>query len=108
MGAVVTSDEGTVTIYGSGGSVTATEATQKVDVSEAPDTVTARGAPETVEVVSGVSDHPTYEGSYEVTPSTSAQTIDTASKVMARNLVVNPIPSNYGLITWDGTKLTVS
>ena len=29
-------------------------------------------------------------------------------KTMASDVTVNPIPSNYGLITWDGSVLTVS
>ena len=56
-----------------------------------------------------VPDRPqTYDGSYEVTPSTSAQTLDTANLLLAHNITINPIPSNYGLITWNGSVLTVS
>lgn len=51
---------------------------------------------------------PDYHGSYEVTPTQSTQTLSVAGKRMAQDLVVNPIPSNYGLITWDGSTLTVS
>lgn len=50
----------------------------------------------------------TYTGDYEVTPSPEAQTLNTAGKRMAREVVVNPIPNNYGLITWNGSVLTVS
>ena len=49
-----------------------------------------------------------YEGSYEITPTTEAQTFETKNKRMTDDLVVNPIPSNYGLITWSGSILTVS
>ena len=49
-----------------------------------------------------------YSGSYEVTPTEETQTLATADKVLSGNITVHPIPSNYGLITWDGTKLTVS
>lgn len=49
-----------------------------------------------------------YEGSYEFTPSEQAQTIEIADKKALHDILINPIPSNYGLITWDGTKLTVS
>ena len=55
-------------------------------------------------LVSGVS----YDGPYEVTPSLQAQVLDTYHKTMAGNLTINPIPSNYGLISWDGAVLTVS
>lgn len=50
----------------------------------------------------------TYRGTHEVTPSGEAQILMTAEKVVKENIVINPIPSNYGLITWNGSKLTVS
>lgn len=49
-----------------------------------------------------------YEGEYTVTPSMEPQTLDTANRLLARNVTINPIPSNYGLITWNGSTLTVS
>ena len=49
-----------------------------------------------------------YTGEYEVTPSSETQTLDTTGKRMTRPVVVNPIPNNYGLITWNGSFLTVS
>lgn len=49
-----------------------------------------------------------YSGSYEVTPSDEAQTLGTSSRMLSRDIIINPIPSNYGLITWDGTTITVS
>lgn len=49
-----------------------------------------------------------YTGDYEVTPSTETQTLITNTKYMTDNVVINPIPSNYGLITWDGVTLMVS
>lgn len=51
---------------------------------------------------------PVYSGAYEVTPSRTAQTIPTAGLMMSGDLKVNPIPSNYGLITWNGSTLMVS
>ena len=53
-------------------------------------------------------DLPTYTGVTEVTPTTTEQVLDTSNKVVTRNIVINPIPSNYGLITWNGATLTVS
>ena len=50
----------------------------------------------------------TYPGPYTVTPTRSTQTLNTHGLTMAADVVVNPIPPNYGLITWDGAKLTVS
>lgn len=49
-----------------------------------------------------------YQGEYEVTPSRQTQTLQTAGRVMSQDVVVNPIPSNYGLITWNGSALMVS
>ena len=53
-------------------------------------------------------DLPVYEGTTEVTPSNQAQILQTSNKTLTRNIVVNPIPSNYGLVTWNGSVLTVS
>ena len=42
------------------------------------------------------------------TPTQATQIIvPTSGKVLSK-VTVNPIPSNYGLITWDGSSLTVS
>ena len=51
---------------------------------------------------------PSYTGPYEVTPSSETQTLETDSFYMNGNITINPIPSNYGLITWNGSSLTVS
>lgn len=51
---------------------------------------------------------PAYTGDYEVTPSSETQTLATDSFYMTGNITINPIPSNYGLITWNGSTLTVS
>lgn len=50
----------------------------------------------------------TYDGPYEWTPSAETQTIPIKDKQATADIVVKPIPSNYGLITWSGTTLTVS
>lgn len=51
---------------------------------------------------------PSYEGPYEVTPGAEAQTLETDALYMRGDIVINPIPSNYGLITWNGSTITVS
>ena len=51
---------------------------------------------------------PPYEGAYEYTPSAELQTIEIKGKRALQNITINPIPSNYGLVTWDGSILTVS
>ena len=49
-----------------------------------------------------------YGGEYEVTPSSEMQIIPISGKQAARNMTIYPIPSNYGLIEWDGSVLTVT
>lgn len=49
-----------------------------------------------------------YTGDYEVTPSDEIQVLATQGKSMSQNVTINPIPSNYGRITWNGSFLTVS
>lgn len=51
---------------------------------------------------------PDYTGATIITPSRSAQTLYTSGKAVNSNITINPIPSNYGLITWNGATLTVS
>ena len=58
--------------------------------------------------VIAITDVPAYEGPYEATPSNVAQIIPTSRMFMNEDFVVNPIPQNYGLITWNGSVLTVS
>lgn len=53
-------------------------------------------------------DHPIYDGPIEITPSRETQVLETQEKILITNIVVNPIPKNYGLITWNGSVLTVS
>lgn len=49
-----------------------------------------------------------YSGDYTVTPSAQAQTLETGGHVLLSNITIEPIPSNYGLITWNGSVITVS
>lgn len=52
--------------------------------------------------------YPIYDGPTEITPSGEAQVLSTTLKSLTEDIVINPIPSNYGLITWNGSCLTVS
>lgn len=52
--------------------------------------------------------HDTYAGAYEWTPSAETQVIPIADMIAAQDITINPVPSNYGLITWNGSYLTVS
>lgn len=50
----------------------------------------------------------TYEGNYEITPSEELQTLPTANRQLARNIVVAPIPQNYGRITYNGGGIIIT
>jgi hypothetical protein len=49
-----------------------------------------------------------YEGKYEFTPTNELQTININGKQAKKDITINPIPSNYGLITYNGSEITVS
>ena len=49
-----------------------------------------------------------YAGPYEVVPSRETQTLRTNRLLMTSNVTIAPIPSNYGLIEWNGSVLRVS
>ena len=49
-----------------------------------------------------------YHGEYTFTPTQSTQIVHIEGKTASKNITINPIPSNYGLITWNGLSLTVS
>lgn len=49
-----------------------------------------------------------YAGPYEFTPSEQEQTIPISGKIGQQNITIGAIPVNYGRLTWQGTKLTVS
>lgn len=51
---------------------------------------------------------PTYTGTYEVTPTQERQVLPTAGKRLDNDIVVESIPENYGLITWNGSFIRVS
>ena len=51
---------------------------------------------------------PLYQGPYEFTPTQSTQVVEIDGKRAEGDITINPIPSNYGLITWNGSVLTVS
>ncbi len=49
-----------------------------------------------------------YTGTTTVVPSPFQQILETTDKLLVTDIIVEPIPSNYGLITWNGSVLTVS
>ena len=58
--------------------------------------------------IGGRASYEKYDGEYEVIPSTEEQILETEMKLAKKNIIIKPIPQNYGLITWDGSVLTVS
>ena len=90
-----------VEIRRSGDVAVVTEPRYRVDATERKFSVSVSSA-----IVVVVGDP--YDGPYTVTPTNEEQVLATYHKTMTGNLVVNPIPSNYGLIGWDGAVLTVS
>lgn len=62
-----------------------------------------------VGIITQVVEHdlPVYTGNTEITPSTTEQVLATAEKVVTRNIVINPIPENYGRLLYSGNTLTV-
>lgn len=46
-----------------------------------------------------------YTGAYEVIPAEAAQTLNTTGKLMSGNVVVKPIPKEYGRVTYDNRKI---
>lgn len=58
--------------------------------------------------IGGRASYERYDGEYEVIPSTEEQVLETEMKLAKKNIIIKPIPQNYGLITWDGSTITVS
>lgn len=49
-----------------------------------------------------------YTGQIAVTPSDARQVLPTSGTLLTQDITIEPIPQNYGLITWNGSTLTVS
>lgn len=49
-----------------------------------------------------------YTGAYEYTPTSETQVIEIEGLRALSNIIIDPVPQNYGLISWDGSTLTVS
>lgn len=57
-------------------------------------------------ITAAINEH--YSGPYVAVPSSEPQTLPTNGMVMDDDISIGAIPSNYGLITWNGSILTVS
>lgn len=49
-----------------------------------------------------------YTGETVITPTQEEQVLATTGLIIPTDITIKPIPSNYGLITWNGSTLTVS
>lgn len=69
----------------------------------------ARDAPAvSIGIKGGGKAFPLYQGPYTVTPGPERQILDTQNTEVTRQIVVEAIPQNYGLITYNGRVITVS
>ena len=57
--------------------------------------------------IGGASDLPEYDGSYAITPTDEPITLNTAYRIPVENIIINPVPQNYGHIAWNGSYLSV-
>lgn len=51
---------------------------------------------------------PEYTGSTVIVPSGVRTTLATSNTSVYSDIIIEPIPSNYGRIAWNGSVLTVS
>lgn len=85
--------------------ITVAESEQQYDLTVVETNIPIQIGVETPVVASTV---PEYDGEYDITPGSAAQVFQTNGKKITHDFIVEPIPSNYGLITWDGSTITVS
>lgn len=85
--------------------MTVAESTQQVALEVASSVETfALGLATAIQVVTG--EH--YSGAVEVVPGDEDVVLETAGLFVDDQITVRAVPSNYGLITWDGRTITVS
>lgn len=49
-----------------------------------------------------------YAGPYVYSPGAEPQTVEISGMRATQNIIIEAVPQNYGLITWNGSTLTVS
>lgn len=57
---------------------------------------------------SGAVPVPQYTGPYEFTPGAEEQVAHVARKQATEDIIIHPIPQNYGLVTYNGSIITIS
>ena len=53
----------------------------------------------------GAIDCDEYDGEYEITPSQELQNLATNGKLMAKDLIIKPIPQEYGRVSYNQNKI---
>lgn len=54
------------------------------------------------------SDKDTWKGAYTFTPTQRDQRVPVSGLVMENDIIIEKIPDNYGLITYNGSKIRIS
>lgn len=49
-----------------------------------------------------------YGGNYEITPTEEIQVLETRGKILSRNITIQPIPTDYGKVTWTSGHLLIT
>ena len=49
-----------------------------------------------------------YDGETVFTPTRETQVVFTGNKVLLDDITINPIPPNYGLVTYNGRIITIT
>ena len=79
----------------------------KVSSAQAQKIPISAGHGRPISVIQQGQHYPTYTGDTTVTPSQHTQTLSTSGSVLKADIVINPIPNNYGRIEWNGVTLSV-
>lgn len=61
-----------------------------------------------VSINTNVVSFPEYTGEYDVIPTRQKRVLNTANKVLGSNVVIEPIPNNYGLVEYNGRYIRIS
>lgn len=69
---------------------------------------TARPIPIAVDTAITAGTMPHYTGPTTIEPASVPQVLETSGMALDEDITIGAIPSNYGLITWDGSALTIS
>ena len=68
----------------------------------------ARVVPMAVDTTITASIMPHYTGPTTITPTGEPQVLETRGMALDEDITIGAIPSNYGLITWNGSVLSVT